>query len=241
VTPAAPDRDEGATPRGAETRARILEAALALFRERGYDATTMRAVAERSGTSLGNAYYYFESKEHLLQGYYARSHEEHERSARPVLERERTLEDRLRGVLLGRLEADEPYHRFAGLLFRTAADPASPLNPFAPAAAPVRERSVALFREVVDGSRLRAPRDLRARLPELLWLFQMGIVLFWIHDASPGRARTRTLIEHGSAIVVRLITLASNPLVSPLRRRTLRLLDDLLPPGALFARPAGER
>ena len=60
------------TTKGAETRARILEAALALFREKGYDATTMRGVAERAGVSLGNAYYYFESKEHLLHAFYDR-------------------------------------------------------------------------------------------------------------------------------------------------------------------------
>jgi AcrR family transcriptional regulator len=223
------ERAGASTPRGEETRAKILEAALALFRERGYDATTMRAVAGRAGASLGNAYYYFASKEHLLQGYYARSHEEHERLARPVLARERSLLGRLRGVLLCRLEADDPYHRFAGLLFRTAADPASPLNPFSDPSAPVRARSLALFREVVEGARVRMPRDLRERLPELLWLFQMGVILFWIHDASAGRARTRALVERGSDLVVRLVSLASNPLLSPLRRRALGLVDELVP------------
>ena len=30
----------------------------------------MRAVADRAGVSLGNAYYYFGSKENLVQGFY---------------------------------------------------------------------------------------------------------------------------------------------------------------------------
>ena len=39
--------------------------ALRLFRERGYEATTMRAIAKEAGVSVGNAYYYFGSKRDL--------------------------------------------------------------------------------------------------------------------------------------------------------------------------------
>jgi len=38
----------GTTRKGGQTRALILETALALFRERGYDETTMRLIAERA-------------------------------------------------------------------------------------------------------------------------------------------------------------------------------------------------
>src|SRR5690606_28688410 len=49
----------GRSARGLQTRETIAAAARSLFLERGYEATTMRAVAERAGVSLGNAYYYF--------------------------------------------------------------------------------------------------------------------------------------------------------------------------------------
>jgi AcrR family transcriptional regulator len=45
----------------------------------------MRAIAERAGVALGNTYYYFRSKEHLIQAFYARSHAEHLAAAAPVL------------------------------------------------------------------------------------------------------------------------------------------------------------
>lgn len=51
------------TGRAGQTRSAIVTAALRLFRENGYDATTMRAVAAEAGVSTGNAYYYFGSKE----------------------------------------------------------------------------------------------------------------------------------------------------------------------------------
>jgi hypothetical protein len=58
----------------------------------------------------------------------------------------------------------------------------------------------------------------------------MGLILFWIHDFSPGRVRTRRLVEHSVDLVGRAIGLASNPLLRPLRQRTLRLLADLRAP-----------
>jgi AcrR family transcriptional regulator len=45
----------------------ILEAALALFAEKGADATTTREIAERADTSEGNLYRHFEGKEALVQ------------------------------------------------------------------------------------------------------------------------------------------------------------------------------
>ena len=47
----------GRTSKGEQTRGLILETALELFREQGYERTTMRGIAERGGLALGNAYY----------------------------------------------------------------------------------------------------------------------------------------------------------------------------------------
>lgn len=224
-----PSDESARTERGEETRRRILRAALDLFREKGYDATTMRAVAERAGVSLGNAYYYFASKETLLQGYYAQSHLDHLEASRPVLARERTLEARLLGVHLAKLDVSEPYHRFAGLLFRTAADPQSPLNPFSAESAGTRRESIALYAEVLAGAKVRVPKDLAARLPELLNLHCMGLILFWIHDRSPRRARSRALAKSSTELVVKLISLASNPLLGSLRKSALKMLEEVVP------------
>jgi AcrR family transcriptional regulator len=227
-----PAPDPGRTTRGEESRQRIVDAALALFREKGYDETTMRAVAERAGVSLGNAYYYFESKEHLLQAYYASGHEAHVRRVRPILEQERTLERRLQRVLASKIEGEEPFHRFAGLLFKTAADPESPLNPFSPESSRTRQAAIALMEEVISGTDVRIPKDLKGRLPELLWLFEMGVILFWVHDRSKGRVRTHRLIEHGTSLVVRLVRIAGNPFLAPLRKKALRLLEEISDPRA---------
>lgn len=55
------------------TRARILDAALDLFRRHGFEETTMRGIAAAAGVSLGSAYYYFQSKEDLVMVFYERA------------------------------------------------------------------------------------------------------------------------------------------------------------------------
>ena len=48
------------------TRGRIINAAWELFYEQGYEATTIEEIIERSGTSKGSFYHYFEGKDALL-------------------------------------------------------------------------------------------------------------------------------------------------------------------------------
>lgn len=47
--------------------AKALEAALELFSSRGFRATSMRQIAERSGLSVGNIYHHFSSKEAIFK------------------------------------------------------------------------------------------------------------------------------------------------------------------------------
>src|SRR5258706_2200298 len=47
-------------------RARVIEAAMDLARDGGYDAVQMRDVAASAGVALGTVYRYFSSKDHLL-------------------------------------------------------------------------------------------------------------------------------------------------------------------------------
>lgn len=215
------------TPKGEQTRELILNSALDLLGEHGYEKTTMRAIARRAGVSLGNAYHYFGSKEHLVQAFYHQTHEAHLAAVRPALKNESSFRDRLMTVMKLKISTIEPYHEFAGVLFKTAADPHSPLNPFADDSAPVRRDSIKLFEDLVVDTRARIPPDLRAELPYLLWLYHMGVILFWIHDSSPKRARTYRLIDQTVDLLDKLISLASNPLMRPVRKRALKMVAEL--------------
>ena len=174
------------TPKSEATRTLIVETALRLFQEHGYDKTTMRAIAKEAGVSVGNAYYYFSSKDQLVQGFYDRIAELHEQRVEAALATEQDFAKRLRAVMHGWLDVAAPYHEFGRQFFVNAADPASPLSPFSNESSPARDAQIALYRRVLEGSTAKVDPELRPELPELLWLYEMGVVLFWVHDRSAG-------------------------------------------------------
>lgn len=54
-------------PKVRDTKARVLDAALAVFGELGYQATSLEDVAERAGVTRGAVYYYFTDKDDLAR------------------------------------------------------------------------------------------------------------------------------------------------------------------------------
>lgn len=200
------------TARGERTRQLVVTTALRLFRERGYDRTTMRAVADAAGLSAGNAYYYFPSKQHLVQHFYAEIQVAHRARSTELLARSSSLTRRLAGVLHAGIDTMAPYHDFAASFIKVAIDPRSPLSPFSDESTATRDQSVALFAEVLRGSKSEMDDRVRAELPELLWLAYMGLALFWVHDSSPDQARTHGLIDAAVPLLVQLLKLTRIPL-----------------------------
>jgi AcrR family transcriptional regulator len=198
-----------------------------LFRAGGYDRTTMRAIADEAGVSIGNAYYYFSSKEHLIQAFYDQMARDVAEEAAAVLDRETEFAERLRGVLQTWVTVAEPYHEFAGKFFKNAAEPQSPLSPFSPESQQARDDAIQMFRKVMEGSNLKLNPGLRAAMPELLWLLHMGVVLFWVYDDSEDQRRTRTLIDKAAPLVDRTARLTRLPLVRGLVDDMLDLIGSL--------------
>lgn len=215
------------TPRAEQTRAAIVEAALDLFTERGYEAATMRAIAQRAGVSTGNAYYYFSSKEELIQEFYSRNHQAHLAASRGVLTAETDLAARLRGAVRALVDILMPYHSFAATFYKHAAEPSSPLSPFSPQSSPARQASIGLYREVVDASSARMGPGVRERLPELLWLYSLGITLFWVHDTSDGCAKTYQLIDATVPVIAQLVAASRLPALRRTLNDVIEIADQL--------------
>ena len=207
-----------------ETRTRILEAALKLFRERGFENTTMRDIAKEAGMALGAAYYYFDSKDALVLGFYERSQTELTPLREKALSKTTGLEQRLHAVIAAKLQYFAPHRKLLAAL-SVHIDPQHPLSPFSAATSGIREPDIASFGKAIEGSRIRVPEDLQLHLPRVLWLYQMGILLFWIYDTSPGQTRTHQLFEKSLSIVVSLIKFSSLPLLRPVRKIATDLLE----------------
>src|SRR5436190_1958133 len=79
----------------------------------------------------------------------------------------------------------------------------------------------------VGNADLKVDPELREELPELLWLFQMGVVLFWVHDRSQQTKRTRMLVRRTVPLIARLAGLSRLRVLRPITRELLSLIHDL--------------
>lgn len=115
-----------AAPKGG-SRERLLDAAEKLFAQRGFDGTSIRDIAARSGDTIGTLSYHFGSKDALLGEVVRRRFHELGEMRRDMYrairaEREPTLEDVIRCILVPfvdrALRGEEEWHSYIGLLGR---------------------------------------------------------------------------------------------------------------------------
>lgn len=210
------------TLKSARTRARLRDLALASFRDRGYDATTIRLIAQEAGVSVGTTNYHFTSKADLVQELYLDVQERHRDAAAPLLRDETDLIERLRIVYTTGLDQLEPYHAHAAEFVSAALAPRSGINPLAAESSRARDITETLFTEAVSGSRSALPDAVSSELPRALFLGHLLLALFWVYDDSSGRERTRRLLERGLTLLKLTLPLARLPLV---RRPLAELLS----------------
>jgi AcrR family transcriptional regulator len=212
------------------TRSHILSTALRVFRERGLEAATMRELATAAEVSLGSAYYYFPSKEAIIQAYYDDVQAEHARRVAAALAEKRLdLRDRLLAAFHSKLDILRGDRKLLGALFRYTGEPHHPLSALGKGTRKNRQQSISVFQAALGDERL--PDDLRTVLPSALWALHMGIILYFIYDESPEQQRTRRLVDGVLTLIVRALSLVQLPLLKPVRGSILTLLRDagLLP------------
>jgi len=213
-----------ATKKAAETERKILDAALDLFREEGFEEATMRAIAARAGVATGAAYYYFPSKDAIVLSFYEQSCAGMQPRIAAVMDQTKGLEARLRELIRVKLDYFAPNRGVLRALLKNGAEPKHPLSPFSSETKTIREVDFAWFAKVIEDSGVRVPRDLEPELPGVLWLFQMGVIFFWVTDESPGQERSTRLLDLGAKIVTNLVRLSGLPLMRPVRKVALDLI-----------------
>ncbi|MFZ0981542.1 MAG: TetR family transcriptional regulator [Candidatus Acidiferrales bacterium] len=208
------------------TERRILDAALNLFRTKGFEETTMRDISAAAEVATGAAYYYYPSKDAIVLAFYQRSCVEMQSRIEDTIARAPdNLEDRLKALIQAKLQYFAPYRSVLRALLKNGADPAHPLSPFAENNKPIRDVDVGWFRKILVDCGTRVPRDLQPHLPDVLWMFQMGVIYFWITDDSHGQRRTGRLLALGAKIVATLLRIAGLPLTKPLRKVAIELIE----------------
>ena len=206
-----------------ETRSRILEAALSIFQERGFEKATMREIAANAEVAVGAAYYYFDSKDALVLAFYARAQSVMHARIEERLDHAKTLEERIRVIIETKLEYFAPNRSLLRAL-TAHSDPENPLSPFSTETAPIRDEDVASFDRATRESGVKLPKSVAPYLGRLLWMYQMGLILFWVYDRSPGQERTKILYEKTLKMLLITLKIAEFPLLRPLHKLAGELL-----------------
>jgi AcrR family transcriptional regulator len=212
-------------PRAEDTRRKIYETAMELFREKGFEQSTMRDIAAKAGVALGGAYYYFSSKDAIVLAFYREMQESSNELVLEALAGRKKLQERIRCVLEKRLELLEPNRKFCAALFPHAPDVSDPLSPFSDETRAIREGAIEQMRIAIEGSDAKVPSDLIPRLPYLLWLYQMALIMFWLYDRSTDQERTQRFLEKSLRLLMNLLRVSALPLMKPLRKAGLDLLE----------------
>ena len=185
----------------------------------------MRDIAVKAGVATGAAYYYYPSKEAIVMDFYQRSCAAMQPKIEAALERVSGLEGRLCELIRVKLAYFAPDRGVLRALLRNGADPKHPLSPFSSETKEIRDIDLSWFRHILVNCGIRIPKDLETPLPYVLWFFQMGVIFFWIVDESANQTRTTRLLELGAKSVASLIRLSALPLMRPLRKTALQLIE----------------
>jgi len=222
-------KNDPATDKGGQTRRQIFESALELFREKGFDSTTMQEIAAHARVVKSAAYYYFPSKEAIIQAYYETVQAEQERLCEEAFAQSTDLKTRLATAMHLKFELTKNDRRLLGVVFRYTGEPEHPLSCLGRGTAEIRRRATQVFRDAIAAEKL--PKDLQELLPVALWALQMGLLVMFLYDSSEDQVRTRRLADGSLALTLKLLGLAKLAVLKPIRIRILTLLReaDLLP------------
>ncbi len=190
----------------AAIRARIVSAALGLFREKGFDATTTKAIARRARVAEGTVFNYFETKEDIALHFFDLEVDHAIAAVRKNTKLRRApLEEKLFALVQTQLEFLEPHRRFIGAAFLHALRPTSKLG-FSSQAIALRNRYLAFIEELIHESLPRRAGGLFAWFaPPVFWIYYLGILLYWLNDDSQGMQSTLALLDRSLKLGVMLL------------------------------------
>jgi len=219
-------RPPGLTAEGEAARKRLYRTAIGLIGERGYEATTLRAVAARAGVSPALLYRYFPNKRAVVLALYDELSDAFAREAASLPAgrwRERFIDALERSLaVLGP-------HRVTLRALAPVMVGDTEEGVFATRTAFSRSRVQGVFLSAVSGARDAPPPKLAAALGRLLYLLQLAVILWWLLDRSAHQRATRALV----GLLARVLPSAALTLRLPLVRGFVTTADALFEEGLL--------
>src|SRR5687767_6395166 len=190
----------------AAVRKRIVNAALELFNSKGFDATTTRQIAQKARLAEGTIFNYFETKEDIALHFLELEVDHAINTVRGNARLRRApLEEQLFALVEAQLEFLAPYEKFIGAAFVHALRPASKIA-FSTRALDLRARYIAFVQDLIQDSESLPPGGLLAwAAPSAFWIYYLGVLLYWLNDASAGKQHTLALLDRSLKLGVGML------------------------------------
>jgi len=168
-------------------RDQLLDTAAALFCEYGYDATSLRDIAERVGMQAGSTYCHFRSKEDLLVAVYIEGVRRITHEVLTAIKREKDPWRRLEAACVAHLETLLGGGHYAQVVIRVLPHPSSPAFPRLVA---LRDGYERIFRELIEA--LSLPSHANRKYLRLLLVGALNWSPTWYR---PGADSPSTIAE----------------------------------------------
>jgi AcrR family transcriptional regulator len=193
------------------TKEMILQQALFLFQQDGYESVTMRDLAKACELSLGAFYYHFKNKEEIVLEIFKASLIGHaERTRKYLSTHKSSLEATMIWVCRDRFQEFGPYQAVLRALSQKL-DPHDPISPWHKSSLPIREQSIELFEEIVVHCFSSVDAETKRQLARGLWLQHLLILGCWSFDRSPDFKKAELLLNQSAQLWKSLPTLVKIP------------------------------
>ena len=185
-----------------KTKIKILQSAVELIIEKGFDRASLREMAKNAGVSNPTIYNYFPSKEKLIYAYIEQKHKEAIETIKEIEDfHTYTLREQLQTFIETELElyledrefivqiADMVFHSSplkVGTLYETNAKFIETIEEMLLIAIEAKEIKEPPFKEL---------------MPKLFWDYYIMIVAYWIKDDSEMFENTTQFIDHSLGVI----------------------------------------
>ena len=206
------------TKKSRETYERVLNTAIRLFKDKGYTNTTMRDLSTESQLGLGAIYYYFKSKEDLVQVFYRRINTEIIEEYNKRFEKEKSYPEAVANYMNLKIELLTPYRDLIQVIIKEAVDRNSPLSPFSQSSKDVQEISVGFFEELARKTKVKEPEP----VAQQTWLFHLLLLGMWTQDRSESSEITSRMIENFKSFLKITLMVSKIPGLGKLQKNVRR-------------------
>lgn len=189
-----------------QTRIRLLEAAVDVISEKGFDKATMRSIARQADVADATIYNYFSTKEKLLYGYCAYIQQQVMDELKAIDDfHEYSLQEQLHQLVETELRLWLPAREFLQVAFaQTYAAPTVGHELLADSKAILTSIVVELIDASIEAGEM-PEQPYQDLLPTLFWDYQSAILAYWLKDTSDGFANTTKLVDQSTEIIAQLL------------------------------------